>query len=100
MNYTDLHCDTAYEIYKSKSGLKKNNHHIDMAKAGKYDRYSQIFAVWSDNDKTDDENYADFFEIRGYFIENLAEFVQDYFSRLPEQGTNQSIHKIIIINLY
>ena len=73
MNYTDLHCDTAYEIYKSKSGLKKNNHHIDMAKAGKYDRYSQIFAVWSDNDNTDDENYSDFFKVRDYFIENLAE---------------------------
>ena len=73
MNYTDLHCDTAYEIYKSKCGLKKNEHHIDMEKIKKYGRYSQIFAVWSDNDNTDDENYEDFFKIRNYFIENITE---------------------------
>ena len=73
LNYTDLHCDTAYEIYKSKSGLKKNGLHIDMEKAKKYGRYSQIFAIWSDNDKTDEENYADFFKVRSYFMENLAE---------------------------
>ena len=73
MNYTDLHCDTAYEIYKEKSGLKKNERHIDMEKVKKFGRYSQIFAVWSDNDKTDDENYRDFFYVRNYLIENLAE---------------------------
>ena len=73
MNYTDLHCDTAYKIYKTKSGLKKNKHHIDMEKVKKYGKYSQIFAIWSDNDNTDDENYADFYKIRNYFIENLAD---------------------------
>ena len=73
MNYTDLHCDTAYEIYKSKSGLNKNNFHIDMEKTQIFDRYSQIFAIWSENEKDDDDNYEDFFKIRNYLIENLAE---------------------------
>ena len=73
MKYTDFHCDTAYEIYKSKSGLSKNNYHIDMEKAMIFDRYSQVFAVWSDNEKEDDENYGDFFKIRNYLIENLSE---------------------------
>ena len=73
MKYTDLHCDTAYEIYKSKSGLYKNNYHIDMEKAKIFEKYSQVFAVWSDNDKNDDENYADFFKIKNYLNENLAE---------------------------
>ena len=73
LNYTDLHCDTAYEIYKSKSGLNKNNYHIDMEKAKIFERYSQIFAIWSQNDKEDDENYEDFFKIRNYLIENLSE---------------------------
>ena len=44
-----------------------------MEKAKIFDRYSQVFAVWSDNDKCDDENYGDFFKIRNYFIENLSE---------------------------
>ena len=71
--YTDLHCDTAFEIYKTKSGLNKNNLHIDTEKAKIFERYSQIFAIWSDNDKNDDENYGDFFKIRNYLIENLSE---------------------------
>ena len=73
LNYTDLHCDTAYEIYKTKSRLKKNEHHIAMEKVKKYGRYSQIFAIWSENDKTEDENYEDFFSVRDYFTENLAD---------------------------
>ena len=73
LNYTDLHCDTAYEIYKSNSGLNKNNYHIDIAKAKIFDRYSQVFAFWSDNSKSDDENYDDFFKIKSYFLENLCE---------------------------
>jgi len=73
LNYTDLHCDTAFEIYKEKSRMQKNERHIDMEKVKKYGRYSQIFAIWSENDKTDDENYADFFNVRDYFMENLAE---------------------------
>jgi membrane dipeptidase len=73
LNYTDLHCDTAYEIYKTKSGLNKNNYHIDIERTKIYEKYSQIFAVWSDNGKTDDENYEDFFKVRSYLLENLCE---------------------------
>jgi len=71
--YTDLHCDTAYEIYKAKTGFNKNNLHIDKEKIKIFEKYSQIFAIWSDNDKKDDENYEDFFKIRNYLIENFAE---------------------------
>jgi membrane dipeptidase len=73
MNYTDLHCDTALEIYLKKAGLCKNDLHVDTERAKVYDKYSQIFAVWSKNDKTDDENYEEFFKIRDYFIERCAE---------------------------
>jgi len=73
LNYTDLHCDTASEIYKTKSGLNKNNFHIDMEKAKIFSKYSQVFAIWSENDKEDDENYENFFKIRNYLIENLSE---------------------------
>jgi membrane dipeptidase len=73
MNYTDLHCDTALRIYIKKSGLCKNDLHVDAEKAKIYNKYSQIFAIWSDSDKTDDENYEDFFKIRDYFIERCSE---------------------------
>ena len=73
INYTDLHCDTALEIYKNNSRLKKNPAHIDIEKSKIFNRYSQIFAIWSENDRGDDENYEDFFRIRSYFLENLCE---------------------------
>ncbi|GHU36911.1 peptidase [Clostridia bacterium] len=63
MNYTDLHCDTASKMYEKKQALSKNSLHIDMEKASVYERYSQVFAIWSDNDKSDDDNYDDFFRI-------------------------------------
>ena len=73
INYTDLHCDTAFDIYKTYSRLKKNSAHVDIEKSKIFIRYSQIFAIWSENDIENDENYDDFFKIRSYFLENLCE---------------------------
>ena len=73
MNYTDMHCDTALAIYNNNSRLKKNSLHIDIEKAKNFRRYSQIFAIWSENDKEDDVNYENFFKTRDYFLENLCE---------------------------
>ena len=73
MNYTDLHCDTALEIYLKGCGLCKNGLHVDAENAGVYNRYSQVFAVWSDSDRADDENYGDFFRVRDYFVKRCAE---------------------------
>ena len=73
MNYTDLHCDTALEIYLKKSRLYTNNLHVDAEKAKIYSKYSQIFAIWSEDSNDDDKNYEDFFKIRDYFIERCTE---------------------------
>ena len=72
IKYTDMHCDTAYEIYKTKSSLAKNNLHIDFKRAKIFAKYSQVFAIWSDDKKSGGENYADFFKIKDYLTENLA----------------------------
>ena len=73
MNYTDLHCDTALEMYLKKSGLCTNDLNVDIEKSKIYDKYSQIFAIWSRNEVSDDENYADFFKIREYLLEQCAQ---------------------------
>ena len=73
MNYTDLHCDTALEIYLKRSGLCANDLNVDIEKSKIYDKYSQIFAIWSRNEVSDDENYADFFKIREYLLEQCAQ---------------------------
>lgn len=40
----DGHCDTAYELWKRKQPLAKNNCHIDLSKAAAFDAYAQVFA--------------------------------------------------------
>ena len=74
MKLFDLHCDTLYETYHRQCSLANNSDcHISLDRANTYDHYSQIFAVWSNHRKTDDENYSDFFKILEYNKENLRE---------------------------
>lgn len=72
MIYTDLHCDTAYEMFKEKKTFKKNDLHINAEKIKFLKRYTQVFAIWSDNDLEDEENYKNFFLTRNYFTENIS----------------------------
>ncbi len=67
MKLFDLHCDTLYETYHANENLQNNTRfHISLDKAKCYEKYCQIFAVWSDNKRTEDENYSDFFNIIEY----------------------------------
>lgn len=63
MKLFDLHCDTLSEMLQSSQPLAKNNLHISLEKASCYDTYAQIFAVWSNQRLSDEENYSRFFEI-------------------------------------
>ena len=72
MNYFDLHCDTAYEIYTKKLPLAHNTLAVDLDGFDAYDRKAQIFAVWSENTKRAGDVYGDFFEIINYLKEQIA----------------------------
>ena len=63
MNYFDLHCDTAYEMYTQKQKLAKNTLAVDLDGFDAYERKAQIFAVWSENTKGAGDVYGDFFTI-------------------------------------
>jgi membrane dipeptidase len=63
MKLFDLHCDTLSEMLQYSQHLSENNLHISLKNAKRYDTYAQIFAVWSNQNLSDDENYARFFEI-------------------------------------
>ncbi|HHW46304.1 MAG TPA: hypothetical protein GXX17_05265 [Clostridiales bacterium] len=45
MDYFDLHCDTLYECFRSKSSIYKNNFAVSIDKAN-FDRWCQVFAIW------------------------------------------------------
>ena len=46
MNYFDLHCDTAYECYKTGEDFYKNSLAVSGEKGMLFDNWHQIFAVW------------------------------------------------------
>ncbi len=46
MQLFDLHCDTLYEVYTKKYPLSKNDGHVDLLRAARYEPYVQTLAVW------------------------------------------------------
>lgn len=63
MNLFDLHCDTAYELYKKSQPLGSGACHISLDRAARYGKYGQIMAVWSDKRIDDDTAYHQFHRI-------------------------------------
>ena len=69
----DLHCDTAYEIYKSKEKLYSNTKCVSIDKYQSFSKKAQVFALWSDSEKTEDENFVDFQHMATEFKSNIEE---------------------------
>ncbi len=46
MDYFDLHCDTAYEMYQKKQDFYENNLAVSGEKGEIFDKWYQTFAVW------------------------------------------------------
>lgn len=69
MNYFDLHCDTAYEMFKKNQPLSGNNLAVSLEGFANFDKKAQIFAVWSENTASPEDVYGDFFKI----LDNLKE---------------------------
>lgn len=42
----DMHCDTLYECFQKRDGLKENRHHVDLRRGLRFDVWAQVFAVW------------------------------------------------------
>ena len=56
----DLHCDTVSEIYKSKESLLSNTKAVSIDKYSCFSKKAQVFAIWSDNEKSEDEAFVTF----------------------------------------
>lgn len=79
----DTHADTPYEAHKRRADLSSDSLHISLHKASAYTNYCQCMAIWSDRSLTDDQAFAKFSEIYGYFrtcVERtpFAEICQTY----------------------
>jgi len=56
--YADLHCDTAFEMYRTKQAFDLNNLAVSLNKATAYSPYMQVMAFWSDANKSSNAAYA------------------------------------------
>ena len=74
MKLFDLHCDTAYEMYKQKESLASNDLHIALDRTEKIEEYRQVMAVWSDNALSDEACYEDFLKIHKNFLKHTSLF--------------------------
>ena len=72
MKLFDLHCDTPLELFLKKEKLCRNSLHISLEKAGKFERYIQCAAIWSNPQLTEDECFRRFFEAAEYFKGELS----------------------------
>ncbi len=74
MKLFDLHCDTLAECLHRNLDLRSNDElHISLDRAeATFDKYSQLFAIFSNNNVPDDKNYGDFFRILQNSQKNLV----------------------------
>ncbi len=63
----DTHCDTAFELYRRNEGLQENTCHISLSHAIPYEKYVQLFAIWSDRRLDDQTCWDDFLKIADNF---------------------------------
>lgn len=67
----DTHCDTAYELYQRNEELAQNSCHVSLSHASAYEKYVQLFAVWSHRQYDDQTCWEKFLAITENFDRQL-----------------------------
>lgn len=57
MQVFDLHCDTLFKANEENSSVIDNNYHFSFEKAMKYNRYTQVMAVWIPDEYRDNKAF-------------------------------------------
>ena len=63
MHYTDLHCDTLYELYKKGLTYQNDRLHLRTEFENVFEAHTQVFAVWTENRISDEEAWTQFHAI-------------------------------------
>lgn len=95
----DLHCDTLSEIYNSKETLFSNTRAVSIDKFSGFEKKAQIFAIWSDDKKTEDEAYVNFLHTATEFktqVEENSEYI-DLCTTKEELEASQNAGRISAI---
>lgn len=68
MRYFDLHCDTAYEVYRNSEGHTSGSMHISLDRTKIFSDYIQIAAIWSEYALSDEAAWIQYQKIRARFV--------------------------------
>lgn len=79
MRIFDTHCDTVYELVKNGQSFDNNIRHISEDRIKKYDVYRQVFALWSDHKRTEEENWQDFFVLKECYDKEILSRKSEHF---------------------
>ena len=63
LSLIDTHCDTASELYHKNQSILVNDCHVSLTKAEKYKNFTQFFAIWANDRRSDDDCFEDFKKI-------------------------------------
>ncbi len=72
LSLADLHCDTAFELFKTQQSIVSNSLSVSLKKSALFEQYIQIAAIWSDSRLDNNSAYRRFFEIADYFKRDTA----------------------------
>lgn len=72
LDYIDLHCDTAYELFHRDEHLDRNTCAVSLDSASCYSHYAQFFAVWSNKRLDDEAAWRDFLAIADRFEDEVT----------------------------
>lgn len=68
----DTHCDTAYELFHRQEDITENSCHISLSHAKDYEKYVQLFAIWSNRRKDDETCWQEFLQVAENFDRLIA----------------------------
>ena len=71
--FFDLHCDTATALYYGEKSILKNDLHISLDKIQVYERYAQVFAIFTRTSLSDEEGYRAFLSVSEFFRRLMKE---------------------------
>ena len=86
MKLFDLHCDTLYEMYKKQEGFLSNTCHISLDKAGDFEEYTQVMAIWSEHSLDEETAYLQYKRILDYSKKIMPDDCPDFRSILAVEG--------------
>ena len=71
ISLADIHCDTAYELYRHSQSFYGASLAVCAEKTSRYQKYLQVAAIFSDNNLDNNAAYEQFFKIADHFKKDI-----------------------------